>query len=104
MGGVEHVQLQTLVAGDAGDDLGPSPLPGRSRPGEPVLDGPGSEGLALDAGGVLDAQGCDYAEAVGGIGRRDDAVDHGRGKGGVRLDPASEVRDVSCGEGLDGGG
>ena len=92
LGGVEDAHLQVLEGRDVGDELRAREIPRRAAAGEAVLDHPLAERLAADEGGVGVAVGGLERGDVRGRRRRDDAVDHGRGEGGVGGDPVGERR------------
>ena len=98
MGAIEHAQPRELEGRDLGNHLGADRVPARPSGGEAVLDRPLPEGLADHRGSIILTEEARHLGDIGLGSRRHDAVDHGRGKGAIGLDPGCELVVVRRGE------
>ena len=99
MGAVQHPELHQLEGGDVLDQLRPDGAEvGPDAVDEGVLHHPLAEGLVHHRREVEPAGEAGEARHVLGLRRRDDAVDHGAGKGPLGGDPRGEARVDQSGE------
>ena len=98
LGRVQHPHLQALEWSHVVDEARAGEIPARRAASEAVLDHPLPERLAADRGAVAIAVVALERREVGWRRRRHDAVDHGRGEGGVAADPVGEPAAAPLGE------
>ena len=98
MRAVEHAELHQLEGGDVLDELDADGAEAACLVDEAVLDDPLAERLVHDRREVEDAGERGEARDVLGLGRGDDAVDHGGGEGALGRDPVGEAGVVAAGE------